>query len=292
VFNDGPGAAADVIVSDYLDQHITMVSGLPAQCRLVDRTVSCDLGTVAAGAGRRITFTAHVGPAVPAGTNIENCGTVASTSPQTSGAGKDSCTSTTITPVATNVSMVKTGPATALPGDTVTYTLTVTNHGTVDARNEAVSDDLSGELGAITAVSAPCLLSGRTISCALGTLAAGASRTFTVTGTVSPSAAAGTAIPNCADETTTTPETDDDDNGSCTATIVGSGVIAPPPGSANVAVTKTGPATAAPDGTVSYTLTVTNRGSVDARNTVVSDVLGSELTVTGLQADARWPAGP
>ena len=125
-------------------------------------------------AGRRITFTAHVGPAVPAGTNTENCGTVASTSPQTSEAAKESCTSTTITPVATNVSIVKTGPATAL-------------------------------------------------TCAIGRLPGGATRTFSVTATAGQHLQPDTVIENCGTVYTSTAEADLADNGACVQTVVSPG---------------------------------------------------------------------
>jgi uncharacterized repeat protein (TIGR01451 family) len=58
------------------------------------------------------------------------------------------------------------------PGDTVVYTLTVTNLGPDDAQGVVVTDELPDEL-TVTGVPDECELSGTTLTCDLGDLAAG-----------------------------------------------------------------------------------------------------------------------
>lgn len=276
VSNEGPDDAADVMVEDVLSAHLTGIR-VPPECNLAGRTVTCHLGTLAAGTGHVIRIEADVAPGVAAGTNIENCGTVSSTTPQVTDADKSSCTITTVTPAPTNVSITKTGtPQVAVPGGPVTYKLTVTNHGPGAAHDTVVTDMLPRELTGFT-VPADCTLEGHTLTCTVGTLAAGTARTFTVTATVAADTTEGMTIQDCADVLTSTPETDYEDNSDCAETIVGT---APP--ATNVSITKLAPATAIQGHAVRYTLTVVNHGTVAAHHVVVTDVFPGEVTVTGV----------
>jgi len=239
------------------------------------KTLTCDLGSMASGESRTISYTVRVAPTAPIDTNIENCAAVSSTTPQESEDGKEWCTSTTVVPGPANLSIVKSGPATALPGGGVTYTFTVTNHGPDPAHDVSVSDEFPAEL---TGISVPegCSLAGQTLTCSFGPLGVGHGHTFTVTATVAASTAAGTAIQNCAAVSTTTPETDYADNESCVDTIVGT---PPPPPATDVGITKTGPVTVTQGGTATYALTVTNHSTVAADDTEVNDVFPADVMV-------------
>jgi uncharacterized repeat protein (TIGR01451 family) len=116
-------------------------------------------------------------------------------------------------------------PATVAPGGTVTLTITVTNHGPGDAPLVSVSNDLPAQL-AFQSVNAPAGFSCATpapnasgqVRCNGGTIAAGASATFTVTAKAAPTAS-GTvttdaAVSSAADETAST-----DNSTSATITI-------------------------------------------------------------------------
>jgi uncharacterized repeat protein (TIGR01451 family) len=279
VFNDGPGTADDVVVTDQIGADLTVVS-VPSGCTVAGKTLMCDLGSMASGESRTISYTVRVSPTAPIDTNIENCAAVSSTTPQESEDGKEWCTSTTVVPDPANLSIVKSGPATALPGGGVTYTFTVTNHGPDPAHDVAFSDVFPAELTGIS-VPAGCSLAGQTLTCSFGTLGVGDSHAFTVTATVAASTADGTAIGNCATVTTATPETDDTDNRSCVQTIVGT---APPPPATDVGITKTGPVTVTQGGTATYTLTATNHGTVAGDDTEVNDVFPADVTVIEVPA--------
>ncbi|CAN7206760.1 IPTL-CTERM sorting domain-containing protein [Acidovorax sp. LjRoot129] len=85
--------------------------------------------------------------------------------------------------VATDVAIVKTAPAGPLaPGAALAYTLVVTNNGPLPSDGAQVVDALPA---GVTFVSAPgCVNVAGTISCGIGPLAVGATRTFTINTTL------------------------------------------------------------------------------------------------------------
>lgn len=74
-------------------------------------------------------------------------------------------------------------PSPVASGGTLTYTFTVTNTGAAPANNVVAVEQIPTGL-TFTSASAGCALNGGTVTCNLGGLAAGASTTFTVAGTV------------------------------------------------------------------------------------------------------------
>lgn len=81
----------------------------------------------------------------------------------------------------TDVSLVKTGPSSFVAGQPVTYTLKVTNHGPSISSGFVVTDTVPTPLTSPTSSNPGCTVSGATVTCVSGTLAVGASQTFTIT---------------------------------------------------------------------------------------------------------------
>lgn len=82
-----------------------------------------------------------------------------------------------------DLAIVKTGPVTFVPGESVTYAMTVTNNGPGASSGSVVRDPLpSGFTGALTSTPG-CTITGGSVTCVLGPLAVGASTSITVTGT-------------------------------------------------------------------------------------------------------------
>ena len=73
----------------------------------------------------------------------------------------------------------------ATPGSTVTYTLAIRNGGPGSAADVRATDTLPSGTTYVAA-SAPCTQADRTVTCDLGTLAAGETRTVTIKATVDP----------------------------------------------------------------------------------------------------------
>ncbi len=80
----------------------------------------------------------------------------------------------------TDLAIVKTADDDEVaPGDTITYTLVATNKGTRSAANVVVSDPLPAEVTFVSA-STGCTQANKVVTCPLGTLTAGASKTVTI----------------------------------------------------------------------------------------------------------------
>jgi uncharacterized repeat protein (TIGR01451 family) len=81
--------------------------------------------------------------------------------------------------VATDLALTKTAPAGPLaPGAALDYTLVVTNNGPLASDGAQVMDTLPAGVNFVSAVG--CVNTAGTVRCAVGPLAAGASRTFTI----------------------------------------------------------------------------------------------------------------
>jgi len=174
VTNNGPSDAQAVSVADPAPVNLTFVSNSGA-CAT---PFPCSLGTIPAGATRTITATFAVPADYTTPSPIVNTASVSSTTPDPNPANDSSNASTS---VAADLAVVKTIPG-AGGGGLATYTIVVTNNGPSVATNVVLTDPLPAELTfwALTTTQGTCT-PGSTVSCALGTLAAGATATVTIT---------------------------------------------------------------------------------------------------------------
>ena len=262
VRNTGTGAATSVTSTISLapDGAVTIGSPLPAGCTSSAQVVTCTAATIPAGGTVTYDIPVTLSPSLGDGTNISLQGLVSSADAPSTG-------TQLIVPAFTkaDVEIVKTGPATVAPDGTITYTITVTNHGPSNAQSVTWHDPTDGNL--TTIVSHPCGNTGLTVTCNLGTLAPGETRTFTLMLTVNPGVPEGTVITNCAVVYTGSPDTNTDNNQSCTSTTVGSGGATGP----NLGIVKTATPTVEVGGTIDYSVTITNHGPGAATDVVVSD---------------------
>jgi uncharacterized repeat protein (TIGR01451 family) len=168
-----------------------------------------------------------------------------------------------------DMAVLKSGPATVLAGSNVTYTITVTNNGPDPAQSASMSDTLPvGEtFVSFTQATGPAFLlsGGSTSTATIATLNSGATATFVLVGQAGAGLANGSTLSNTA---TVSSSTTDPNPGNNTSTV-NSTVNA----TADLAVTKSGPATVLAGSNVTYTITVTNNGPVAALNTTMSDAL-------------------
>jgi uncharacterized repeat protein (TIGR01451 family) len=206
VTNRGPDDASQVVIHDPVNGAPVSVDSLPSGCYLADDTVTCDLGTLAAGESVTLNFILHADADADTGTVIENCADAYSDTDDPDVTNAESCTSTVVGAVApptADIEVGKDGPATAHPGETVTYVLTVTNHGPADATDLTVSDPLDETFLSPVALPDGCGLRDGTVNCTVDRLAAGESRSFRITVKVNSDAASGTWIENCAEARST-----------------------------------------------------------------------------------------
>jgi uncharacterized repeat protein (TIGR01451 family) len=165
-----------------------------------------------------------------------------------------------------DIVVTKTGPATAVSGANVTYTVTVANQGGSSATAVDLQDVTPSGTTFFSedqSCSDPSVGSTGTVDCTVGTLNAGASFIVHITLKVNSNVASGTVITNAATATTSSAQSSTlNDSGASDVTTTTS---------ADLAVTKTGPATAMIGADVTYYVTVTNNGPSDAAGLVVND---------------------
>ncbi len=169
-----------------------------------------------------------------------------------------------------DVAITKTGPTTLDAGEIAEWTLTATNNGPSNARDVVVTDSIPVETTLLSVAPTPaCTVAGRDITCALGTLDAGDSRTITIRARVNNDTTVD--ILNTATITSTDPDPDPSNNTSEHPTLVGNRV--------DLTITKTG---AQPrilqTATNTYTLTARNLGPSNSYDTTVVDTLPAGLT--------------
>jgi uncharacterized repeat protein (TIGR01451 family) len=157
-----------------------------------------------------------------------------------------------------------------------TFTVTATNNGPSGASNVMVTDTfpVGLTLGAVTTSQGTCTAVAPTITCTVGALASGASATITIGATAT---AAGGPFTNSATVTDApaVPGTEVDPNPANNTATASVTVAA---ATADLAITKTGPATTTINTPFNFIITATNNGPSAATNVMVTDVLPAGLT--------------
>src|SRR5437773_426804 len=295
VHNAGPQDAHNVQVLDVLPAELSFVSftsfdaGQPPTGCGLGQTINCSILLLAAGESQGWTFVVHLAANTPDQTQVTNTATASSdTADPVPGNNSGSVTTTAVTPKA-DLAVSKTGPATAMVDSNFSYHVVVHNAGPQDAHNVQVLDVLPAELSFVSFTSfdagqppTGCGL-GQTINCSILLLAAGESQGWTFVVHLAANTPDQTQVTNTATASSDTADPVPGNNsGSVTTTA-----MTP---KADLAVTKTGPATAMVDSNFSYHVVVHNAGPQDAHNVQVLDVLPAELSFVSFTSfDAGQP---
>jgi large repetitive protein len=267
VTNAGPSSAAGVTLADPTPAGLTFVSSTCGP-------FPCSLGTLAAGGVAAVSATYAVPPGYQAPDVIVNTATVSASTSDPNPANNTASASTAESEQA-DVQVTKTGPASAIRGNQVTYTITVTNAGPSTAAGVTLTDPTPPGL---VFISTSC----GAFPCALGALAPGASASVTATYGIPPTYDGPDPIVNRATAMATTPDPALANNNGAWATELS-------PNQADLSVTKTGPATVNAGGVASYDVTVTNAGpSAVAANASLVDSLPPGMTFLSIAAPPGW----
>lgn len=191
-------------------------------------------------------------------------------------------------------------PDPVVAGEQLTYSLTVTNNGDVDAGNVTVVDTLPAPVSFVSS-SEPCtVFPADTVTCNLGTLIPSEVVNLDIVVDVSSAVASGATLTNNATVSADNPETDGGDNSTSESTDVIREI--------DITVTKTDmpdPVVAGLElGGLEYVVTATNNGPSDGDGVVINDpaaafpagvVLESHVASAGVYDNTDWvvdlPAG-
>jgi uncharacterized repeat protein (TIGR01451 family) len=289
LLNSGPDDATKVNLKDILPGTMTFVSfvqnsGPALSCTTPGGgsggTVSCSTLTFAAGAPATFTLTTHIPPATT-GTFV-NTATVTSQNDPNS---ENDSSSSSLSVSAADAGVTKTGSASVVAGTNISYTITVSNSGP-DAAQDVTLDDvlppnttfvsLTQNTGPAAACTTPIVGANGAVSCNFIALGNGASAQFTLV----VEAGNTTSVSNTATVTTIS---SDNNPSNDSATFVTT--VTP---SADVSVTKSGPAAVAAGTNVTYTVTVANGGPSDASGVSLTDTLPANTTFVS----ETQPTGP
>ncbi|MDP6575091.1 MAG: hypothetical protein QF755_01185 [Candidatus Peribacteraceae bacterium] len=284
--NLGPDTATNVVVSDPIPAGLVFNAGLsdPA-CVQQGTDILCDNLNLANGASHAYTVVFDVPQTVACNSVVPNQASVSTstTDPNSTNNQSSIVNTTVLCPVnQSDLSITKTGPATAQKGGTITYTLTATNHGPDTANNVVVADTTPVGLIFNAGLSDPaCVIQGPDVLCNNVSLVNGQSVSYNVVFDVQQTAICNQNIDNQASVSTSSTDLNPVNN---TSQLI-STIVQCPQAGADLSIVKTGPATAPQNGTVTYSLTATNHGPDTAQNVVVSDPIPAGLTFNAGASD-------
>ncbi|MDQ6525010.1 hypothetical protein RB608_15430 [Nocardioides sp. LHD-245] len=273
VSNSGPSDARGVVIADPLPSSITGVTVTSANSPCA--AVPCTLDTLAPGAVATLQISGTVAPSY-AGATVANTATVSSTTPDSDPANNMATAVTGIVRSA-DLSILKTvDQDPVVPGDDLTYTVTIINDGPSQATAVTVTDTLPPALTSATATSSigSCdPVTGVILTCTVAALDPDTSMVVTITGTLDPDVDPGT-VTNSATVISATPDPDLSDNTSQVATSTAPADLA--------VATTANVAEVAPGGAITWTVDVSNAGPGPARAAVLTDQLPAGVDITSV----------
>ncbi len=288
--NFGPSTATNVVINDQIPAGLTFVSSSGVNCAVTGNTLQCTIPSLLSGLSSPIvsvTFATLAPSQNCSQTTVTNTATITSSVADPSTGNNQSNVTTTLTcpTVTADLSIAKSGPATVLQGGVVLYTLTATNAGPGTATNVTLADPIpAGLTFNASQSSGNCIQNGSNILCNNLTLTSGQSASVTVAFNVPANAACNSTILNAASVSTSTTDPNPANNQSQTVSTT---VTCAPPLTADLSISKSGPATVLQGGVALYTLTATNAGPGTATNVTLADPIPAGLTFNASQSSSN-----
>ena len=303
VTNGGPSAATNVVMTDTFpvgsptatfsyQGNLTITPTGSGSCvepalNATSGTLTCTFSDVAPGVGNSVVVTYDMrAEAIAAGTSgtTFNRATVTGDEPESSLANNVTVNSTT-TRQAADLGIVKTAPASVIPGNALAWTLTVTNNGPAASNGAQVTDTLPAGVTFVSA-SPGCALAAGKVTCTLGLLSVGNTAAFTINVTVNDPYTGALPLSNTATVAVVNEIDIVSGNNSSNATTN----VTP---QADLAVVKTvNNPTPIVGGTVQFAITVTNNGPNGAVGAQVADVLPAGYSfVSAVPSQGSYSSG-
>jgi uncharacterized repeat protein (TIGR01451 family) len=268
--NAGPSNATNVTLADLLPAGLQYISATPAAGSYTAATGVWSIAALADAASTDLVLVARVTDPGPT-TNVASVTGLDQVDPDPS----NSSASATVTGLTADLAVTKTvdNPNPSI-GDTISYTVTVTNHGPAAAAGTLVVDPLLSGVTFVSAAASVGSYDSVNGTWPVGTLASDASATLTLRVRVTTS---GT-VTNTATVDSNVPDPDPNNN-RATVTL--------PPQVADLSISKVVTPAATPIGTnATYTITLANGGPNAATNVVVDELLPTGLRFVSATASA------
>jgi uncharacterized repeat protein (TIGR01451 family) len=297
VVNGGPDVAQAVTFSDPVPAGMTYVSvtqtGTPFLCAepaTPGGTLTCTVATLAVGAPTTFTVTLHIPALTPDGTAFTNIASIASTTFDPNDENDASAAGTLIPALAmADLSVTKTAAPGAAADIDVPFTIDVFNPGPDAAAVATLSDPLPAGMtfvslaqtsGPAFICTIPAVGDNGTVTCSIPSLPANTHAIFTLVAHVPAGASFGELFTNIVTASSDTfDQNTENQQGVATVRIA----------SADLAVTKAGPASVDASTPYSYTLTISNTGPDPASNAALTDPLPAQVTFVSLTQDSGTP---
>lgn len=296
VHDQGPAVSTGTTLVDTVPDGLDVDSVVPSQgtCSTTPgaagtTVVTCALGAILVGDDATVVVT--VSPRLALiGTSVVN--TVSVTSDTTLSAATD--WAALDIRAATDLSVVKTADrSTSVPSDVITYTVTATNNGPMNAHDISIVDHLPAAIASAIATpsgSGSCTVSGGVVDCLWsGSHPVGATVTVMIYATVAssfdpldPAAVLSKTAINVAEVSSAIDEIDPSDNEAAVLVRI------LPYG--DLAATATGPGTVAPGTSVPLTFTGTNNGPTTTTATVMVITIPVGLTISSFPGNCATTA--
>ena len=282
--NNGPSPAEAATITDSIIPGLTGVTA--SDGGIYNPTTGIiTFGPVAIANGTTVTRT--IGFIAPASISaVRNTARSTSATPDPTpgnndGTNPNASVNTTIGTVpslaSADLSTIKSGLTSAAPGQSVTYTITTANIGSIDAANVTITDSIIPGLTGVVASNGGSYdpISGLVIFPAIASVPVGQTVTSTVTLGV-PSAGS---ITNISSSKSTTPDLNPSNNdGSSPSARVTTTVRAGTIDGADLVTTKTGLTSTTAGSAVTYTINTANDGPATAENVAIADRIIPGLT--------------
>jgi uncharacterized repeat protein (TIGR01451 family) len=260
----GPSAATGVTVQDLLPAGVTFVSDLPSRGSYNSGTGTWTIGNLDLSTAQTLVIQATVASPNPS----TNTATI-SHADQFDPNAANNTVSAVVTPQQADLALAKTvSNPTPNVGDTVTYTVTLSNNGPNDATSVQVTDLLPAGVSLVDADTSQGTYQISTGRWNVGTVTTSVPQTLVLTGTV--------AGPNASTNTATITGANQFDPN--TANNTASAVVTPQRTDLALAKTVSNPTPNVGD-TITYTVTLTDKGPDAATGVQVTDLLPAGVTL-------------
>ncbi len=280
--NTSAVTATNVVITDPFPAGLLFrPANSSSQCSQQGNSVVCTLPQLAAHSAGGLTLVFDVPATMSCPQTIQNS---ASITAQSASPAQSQTVSTQITCPAATLSVLKQGPSTAIRGEIIDYTVTVTNTSSTAAQNVVVTEEVPAGLEFVSSsVTCTPIANSTNRRCALGTIAAGQTSTFSVRLRAPLTSDACAPLHSVVNRVTVTAENVTGAAGGQSNPML----VTCPTGS--LTITKSGPSSVVRGDLFEYQIRVTNTSGIVIPAVTVTDTLSSDLEFVSIVSNQSCP---